>query len=59
MISKLLLKFILVRLVGHIVSSPIEPLSDHPLMSSFTPEIYIPRREGVLKISHRLKIKSI
>jgi len=53
------LKHILVRFmfVGRIISSAIGPLPDHPLMSSPTHEMYIPRREGdVLELPDRLEI---
>jgi len=46
--------------VGHIVPPAIGPLSDHPLTSSPTNEMYIPRHEGcVLEIPHRLKIRQL
>ena len=51
MVSELWLEHILVIFVRHIVPLAIGPLSDHPLISSLTLEMYIPRREGgVLEI---------
>jgi len=35
------------------------PLSDHPIMSCVTLEMYITQRVGVLEISHQLEIKPI
>jgi len=40
------------RIFGHSVPPAIGPLTDHPLISSSTHEMNIPRREGVCWKSH-------